>query len=106
MTEHTPGPWSYIPYSTGPRGGFAGFISGSTADNTYIVAEVVEHDGSPESLGEAFQNGPFIAAAPDLLEQRDELLAALESAVLVLHHNDWQREKAHAAIAKATGETP
>ena len=99
MAGRTPGEWGYRAYSYPER--FSGFIFGRTTELTYIVAEVVGHDGMPDSLGEPFDNGPLLSAAPDML-------AALE----VLTHNwdtvdeDSRPEgmtQALAAIAKAKG---
>ena len=78
MTEHTPGPWS---------------TTGSMIQSEYktfggvFVAQVVDH-----ASGEHIANARLIAAAPELLE-------ALQS-VLAGDDDHWQ--VAEAAVAKAT----
>lgn len=59
---HTPGPWVYVRYSNPPTGdGSVGFITGSTADNTYTIAEVSDHGGDVD-------NGPMLATSPEMLD--------------------------------------
>ena len=70
---YTPPPWRYITYGHPKVGPYSGFITGSTPDNTYTIAEVVDHPGTPDSMGEYFDNGPVLAAAPEMLEAHREI---------------------------------
>ena len=82
MAEHTPGPWKAI--------GGEVLSPGLGAPNIAQMDTLAENP-----VREA--NACLVAAAPDLL-------AALEAAVLLLHHNKYERDMAHAALAKARGE--
>jgi len=93
MNKHTPGPWSFAM----PR-----------EDGNYV--KIYLHGlGRPDKIkgedslagycGEA--NGRLIAAAPDLLEALDDLLAQVEKDA-----PEWlSLNQARSAIAKAKGET-
>ena len=114
-TDHTPGPWEAFVYSSGSdqSGLYHSFISGDRGDNTYIVAEVILHTEADNYMsfsvaGMSEANARLIAAAPETLEQRNELLAALEAvlpAVCKCGSSDCfetnARAVAEAAIAKA-----
>lgn len=76
MAEHTPGPWrqarvssSYVVLDNGNR-------------PTIIIARAM-HQQIPAN--EVMANAALIAQAPDLLEQRDELLEACLRARLAIH---------------------
>jgi len=102
-TTHTPGPWrEHSHRQIGPDAG--------------IVCEVWSAIGETDAdrIAQADANARLIAAAPDLLEALQEMVAgdaeAIEDAkrlgvpfpdeMLAAYH------KARAAIAKATGEQP
>jgi hypothetical protein len=88
--KHTPGPWEI-----------------QKADDAYCIASIghlvimpvagkVKHDNSEA-------DARLIAAAPELLEALEAMLEAYDDGV----GKDWERPywlKAHAAIAKATGQ--
>ena len=83
MTQYTPGPWTYEAEETG----FAGAIVATTG-------WICDFDTDP-----SLANARLIAAAPDLLE-------ALQ-AVIAEHEDGYGLkcvEQVKAAIAKATGE--
>ena len=93
MSEHTPGPWKVVGQSV-------------ISDSGIIC--------NPPSgpIGELEANARLIAAAPDTLEQRNELLEALTdliSEVEALSYTspdvgEWSLDNARGAIAKAKGE--
>lgn len=96
MNKHTPGPWWL-------QADGVGWYVECTPERghsvAYVRAEVEEDDpDTPDAEKEA--NARLIAAAPDLLDALKELLDQDE------HGEDeiWVRNKARAAIAKATGE--
>lgn len=104
-TQHTPGPWCVTPdgYICSERCGFVPFRSPFREDAFRPGENKTIH--SDEVL---MANARLMAAAPDLLY-------ALELAVRYLEHPDVQAipfalqasapvARAHAAIAKATGE--
>ena len=88
MTEPTPGLWEV---TTGPGTSYFGVGSIDTGENIGVA------------MSEA--NARFIAAAPETLEQRNELLAALERVIangcIPKHWSTYGI--ACAAIAKAKG---
>lgn len=94
MSKHTPGPWLIGKRSPG---GYS-LINADGWQSLARVVTVMEGDNRPFAEGVA--NARLIAAAPDLLEALKELLDQDE------HGEDeiWVRNKARAAIAKATGE--
>ena len=90
--KHTAGPWErdarYI------------ISGGRTIASVHTVSGIWE-------VNEA--NADLIASAPDLLEQRDELLAALEMIMAqdssaAVYMSESAYDKAVAAIAKARGD--
>lgn len=81
MTKHTPGSWRY---EYGP--GFCGALISARGT---IIAEFISEPRP--------SNARLIAAAPDLLEALQGLIAGAEAM-------GWNTKKARAAIAKATGE--
>lgn len=107
MNKHTPGPWDRI-----------------IADGYTVRHPQIYSDTGPVAnatwlgdgrLDELNANAKLIAAAPDLLKQRDELLAALQDALGDLEYlknapesayarpDDETIKAARAAIAKAGG---
>lgn len=92
MSKHTPGPWRYKPHSV---------------DSNYMLIfcsnDPHEGDNLRGYCGE--DNARLIAAAPDLL---DALKLMVEQFTKGSGHSTLKdseaRIKAHAAIAKATGE--
>ena len=83
--SHTPGPWHVW----------------DTPDPMLVMAE-----GKAVATVETgkYEDADLMASAPVLLEQRDELLAALEESVrLHLPQGGSCRVRAEAAIAKAKG---
>lgn len=93
---HTPGPWDVFPHyckndpDPGPYG--ETLLIGKGQFDT--LAEV--RPGSDEYGTEYQANARLIAAAPELLEALENLLAECPEA--------WSRHGAQAAIAKARGE--
>lgn len=94
MNKHTLGPWKV---STGNTGRFRTPTIEVTALHDSGIDQTVAHITGISS-GKA--NARLIAAAPDLLEALEEVLA-----YCVEHGHDWMcMAQARAAIAKATGE--
>lgn len=102
-TKHTPGPWK--------AEGWKGIVVNDSNGHTLALAP-----GCSYSIEEMAANARLIAAAPDLLEALQNVIAstALPSAWSDdISEAQWQRQRldecrdfARAAIAKATGETP
>lgn len=98
MTPHTPGPWTtdalYI------------YSKGVTIAVVYNATEDV--DVSPE---QAAADARLIAAAPDLLAALEEIMGAFEHIMVRDGSGDLRPlhnpivDRAHAAIARARGET-
>lgn len=89
-TKHTPGPWIFYADtpSTDPNWHIV-----TTANRMVVLANVHIEPGNETALA----NARLIAAAPELLEQLQEMVRLAE-------HEGWEGfEKARAAIAKATG---
>ena len=98
MTEHTPGPWNL--HKT--WGGVTKIEHGGNREVQGELVAVVDTWGDNEEA-----NAALIASAPDLLEQRNELLAALEYLVsevtVVTESENIAYLDALDAIAKAKG---
>lgn len=94
--KHTPGPWSIITSETCDL--YAGIESD---DFSIVVIGYPEDDDDGGVRGktpeEAMANAHLIAAAPDLLE-------SLERVVAIADRNTVEFNAAKAAIAKAKGE--
>ncbi len=92
--QHTPGPWQAV-------GGNV-FSTVSPQEASAPIARVgVPVRGGPAKLGEVEANAHLIAAAPELLEALEDVLAWGTD-------TNWQNaaiavKRAHDAIAKATG---
>jgi hypothetical protein len=107
MSEHTPGPWSYV--DTGD-GAHEIFLAAEPHQARYESQRVIEYAHSidpeeePEQFAEAEANARLITAAPDLLAACEAARGwwtldnhALASTML---------DQLDAAIAKARGEVP
>lgn len=93
-TKHTPGPWMYAGAGAIKRDYTA---IGCTDGETIASAWGHSNSGFFVSEKEKEANARLIAAAPELLEQLQEMVRLAE-------HEGWEGfEKARAAIAKATG---
>lgn len=87
-TKHTPGPW----HVTGK--GLSRYVEGRVRPG---VLQEVAWCGATEVSEQMEANARLIAAAPELLEQLQEMVRLAE-------HEGWEGfEKARAAIEKATG---
>ena len=95
--KHTPGPWTITVYPPDDDGAedLCAYIDG----NGTHVSHCMPPDGANKELRDA--NALLIAAAPEMLEALQEIVAAADG--------DWWEqldatlEKARAAITKATG---
>lgn len=113
MSGYTPGPW--VVYTAD---GSLGTVE--TADGAVVVAQAQQVSAKDQLSGspERFANARLIAAAPDLLEALFALLPHVEHADscgdMDAYNNadvptcgcglDSARERANAAISRATGE--
>jgi len=97
--NYIPGPW-VVEWST--RSGYSDSgVKGWHVDNgdagEPVICEIPDDERADGSSRAA--NARLIAAAPDLLAALKEVVAISDR-----KHDAW--DKAHAAIAKAQGETP
>ena len=92
VANHTPGPWVVKQGDCDGSGAFS--INAHTNGRTVFVAETIG------GLDEEEDNAHLIAAAPDLLEALEELLAHASSVGIGLYYEVMAR----AAIAIARGE--
>lgn len=83
MSEHTPGPWSVEPYDKYQK-------------DIIIIEPRCSVDNDDVDHEEAEANARLIAAAPDLLE-------ALQAVVAIADRKTVEFDRARTAIAKATG---
>ncbi len=93
---YTPGPWTWRE----PNGRGNGFLIERV---DYCPRLPGAWLGSKTSNPEQLANARLIAAAPELLEALEELMA-MRNKCFIPNENDWWDEKARAAIAKARGE--
>ena len=95
MIKHTPGPWTITVYPPDDYGAedLCAYIDG----NRKHVAHCMPPDGTSTELRDA--NARLISAAPELLEALQLLLEQDDNG----EDEIWVRNKARAAIAKATG---
>jgi len=104
MSKYTPGPWTFS--KSDMFGDLRFYVAQSDAapytpnfsDVATLIAETVPSER--QYIQEA--NARLIAAAPELLEALQELLSESSDGIAT---SPLTRNKAHAAIAKATGET-
>jgi hypothetical protein len=102
-SAYTPGPWTYDWLEQHEPTDIAAFRIDSTVEWD-TVADVFEQDGE----GRAGANARLIAAAPELLEALDYLLAQtvdqeLAFGIELTEGEKKAHERALSAIAKATG---
>ena len=113
-TKHTPGPWLFRTAPT--SAGLCHIVSAADWKGAFIYGDGIRKgvDDALPKAQELAANARLIAAAPDLLEALQEMVAgdaeAIEDAkrlgvpfpdeMLAAYH------KARAAIARATGEQP
>lgn len=92
--SHTPGPWHAHEEATIVRWGY---VSTSEERNRkFFIASCFDVPDLSPDANTSEANARLIAAAPELLEALREVVAISDR-----KHNAW--DKAHAAIAKATG---
>lgn len=113
--NHTPGPWKV----TEPDHRYDAWSVKQASEKSFSIAAIHSRHGGQDD--EATANARLIAAAPKLLEQRNELLAALVEMALGHHLQicPWTKPypsesmppkcdcyvgQAKATIAKAKGE--
>ena len=101
MSKHTKGPWQLLPEECD----FPYIrVRGTSLGGRFKIANVLTpvYDGAGErEAKETLANARLIAAAPELLAALQDMLCGpyLDSPAVKL-----RRAKAHAAIAKATGD--
>lgn len=101
-TKHTPGPWSFEECGADPS------VYKLMSEDGGVIGFPVRGTGGKSQRKEFEANARLIAAAPDLLEALDYLLAQtvdqdLEYGIALTEGELEAREKALAAIANATG---
>lgn len=94
MSRHTPGPWKIG--TPGPNGCYTVGTQGGL-----MTAMIAHSICEPDQVDTANANARLIAAAPELLEALEEIVAAADG-------DGWNQldasfSKARAAISKATG---
>lgn len=92
--KHTPGPWS-VPHFAEAGNCQCGYVFSDSQTGMGSIC-TVDWGGENETKEVASANARVIAAAPELLEALQDLLA---------RNNSANRLKAYTAIAKATGES-
>ena len=81
FTRHTPGPWEFDEGNMGSCYGnpYYGIITNSQYSvYIHVGASADDHRGNRGREDECIANARLIAAAPDLLAERDRLRGALE----------------------------
>ena len=100
MNKHTPGPWSYRRKGSSQEweidSGYCPILDHQSWKGLAVIYGCDDDKKNGSIVGDA--NARLIAAAPELLEALEELLA--ETWI-----NGAFADKARAAIAKAKGET-
>lgn len=89
MSENSETKWTAGPWTLNQENGLCLFVRGSS---DYPIAEVLRQNFDAT----LFANGKLIAAAPELLEALEGVIALSDR-----KHDAW--DKARAAIAKARG---
>lgn len=108
-TKHTPGPWRLVETDEGHEIHFGSRITSPGRFRAQHRPVEYEHSLFPDEsqyYAEAVANARLIAAAPDLLEALEALVAEQNGPPLLGRHEASWREamaKAEAAIAKAKG---
>ena len=95
--KHTPGPWRWSDVHRASDGGYTWSLIGQGG---YGILSCDGEGNSPQGIGD-YDNARLIAAAPDLLEALQNLLAVHEGEGGTRYHAG---DIARAAIAKATGQ--
>jgi uncharacterized NAD-dependent epimerase/dehydratase family protein len=101
--KHTPGPWTALPEECDKP---YVRIRGTRLGWRFKIANVMNagYDDPPErEVEETRANAALIAAAPELLEALQEVFMIGDRLVSDVYGYEF-KEKARAAIAKATGE--
>jgi len=103
MSKHTPGPWTVEEHEDGL------WIRNAACGRSAVIP----FGGTPLERSEEIADANLIAAAPDLLEALEKIVVDEERRAKDLRHREaWlplkfseeRIAKAHAAIAKATGD--
>ena len=112
MSKHTPGPWS-VPHFADENSTCACSYVYSDSQRGFGAIATVQFGGEHESYETAKANANLIAAAPDLLDALEKVLAmgitfhsAIEENIDydgIVDFEAWGKE-ARAAIAKSRGE--
>ena len=98
MSGHTKGPWKVFLVKSGPNKGQLLGVGEETGEG---VADA--YGGLWGSGGEKLANAHLIAAAPELLEALEKLVAAMPSRTILTDDELAPYDSACAAIAKAKG---
>jgi hypothetical protein len=93
---HTPGPWFPVPYGDGNDTVICRDETGNQRIAFMAISGSRDERERRKDWAEIKANARLIAAAPELLEALENLLAECPEA--------WSRHGAQAAIAKARGE--
>jgi len=95
-TKHTPGPWVFIED--------VGRVSRGTPKREGDVICFIARGGLPESIA----NGRLIAAAPDLLQALEHIVAVSNWATTIQSEEQYDAmiADAEAALVKARGQRP
>jgi hypothetical protein len=101
MSKHTPGPWKFS-HRKGNDGMYRTEVFSDVHGGIAVCGWTLKHCGNGVTATYREDNARLIAAAPDLLEALNALVAA-HGSILDLRESD-ELKLARAAIAKATGE--
>lgn len=112
MSEHTPGPWEYVP-STEHHGAYVAGPFGGDLCDCYTMSNPsslsVRNGGDSKPIpfcgDEMDANARLIAAAPDLLAALRDMVAWLKAPPISDHNIADYRVAAEDAIAKAEGRS-
>lgn len=96
--KHTPGPWAYAPYTK------RSFGIGQAGD---CALYMVKCEYGDTTIDICRSDVRLMAAAPELLEALSLMITMAKTGMVDFNqHDEYVMWKAHAAIAKATGEQP
>ena len=99
MSKHTKGPWEIIEHDWAATG-----IVGGRNDYVCLLKIEPSNDECEVAMSNRMAaNAQLIAAAPELLEALQEVFVIGDRLVSDVYGHEF-KEKARAAIAKATGE--